>query len=58
MGLTIVNVVFPDIPHIQIKCGEYVGILRGILSIPHNNVMDLNNVMKCNFDQHALSNVP
>lgn len=27
------------------KCGKYLGILRGIPSVPHNNVMDLNNVM-------------
>ena len=34
-----------DIPHIQTVCGEYLGILRGILSAPQNIVMDLNNVM-------------
>ena len=29
---------------IQTKCGEYPGILRGILSVPHNIIMNLNNV--------------
>ena len=33
---------FPDI---QSECGEYPRVLRGILSLPHNIVMDLNNVM-------------
>ena len=45
VGLTIFHVVFPDIPHIQSECGEYSGILRGILSVPQIVVMDLNNVM-------------
>ena len=27
------------------ECVEYPGILHGILSVPQNNVMDLNNVM-------------
>ena len=31
--------------HQKTECGEYPGILRGILLIPHNIVMDLNNVM-------------
>ena len=30
-------------PHLD--CGEYPGILRGILSVPHNKAMDLNNVI-------------
>ena len=30
--------------HIQTECG---GILCGIMSIPHNTIMDLNNVMAC-----------
>jgi hypothetical protein len=30
---------------IQSKCEEYPGILRRILSVPQNIVMDLNNVM-------------
>ena len=34
-----------DNPHVQFECGEYPGISCGILSIPHNIVMDLNNVM-------------
>ena len=45
MGLTIFHVVFLDIFHIQIECEEYLGILCGILSVPHNNVMDFNDVM-------------
>ena len=45
MGLTIFHVVFLDILHIQIECEEYLGILCGILSVPHNNVMDFNDVM-------------
>ena len=31
-------------PHIQTECGEYYVVCR-VLSIPHNIVMDLNNVM-------------
>ena len=31
--------------HIQSECGEYPRLLRGILSIPLNVVMDLNNVV-------------
>ena len=27
------------------ECEEYMGILRGILSLPEHIVMDLNNVM-------------
>ena len=46
MGLTVAfHVVFPDIPHIQTGCGKYSGILCGILSVPQNIVMDLNNMM-------------
>jgi hypothetical protein len=36
---------------------EYPGILRG-MSVPQNIVMNLTNVMKCNFNQHVLSSVP
>ena len=32
--------------HSQFECGEYPGILRGILSVPQNIVMALNNVMR------------
>jgi hypothetical protein len=46
MGLAILHVVFPAISHIQSKCEEYMKILRGIPSVPHNNAMDLNDVMK------------
>jgi hypothetical protein len=34
-----------DIPRIQSECGEYLGILRGMLSVPQNIVMNSNNVM-------------
>ena len=29
----------------HLDCGEYPGILRGILSIPHKKAVDLSNVM-------------
>jgi hypothetical protein len=38
------HVVFSDIPHIQSECWEYLGILSGILSVPQNIVMGMNNV--------------
>ena len=44
MGLTISHKIFFDIPHIRFECGEYQRIFRGILSVPQNNVMDLNYV--------------
>jgi hypothetical protein len=31
--------------NIQIECGKYSGILRGILSVPHNEPVYLINVM-------------
>ena len=34
-----------NIPHIQEECEKYLGILCGILSVPHNIVIVLNNVM-------------
>ena len=37
MEVIVFHKIFLDIPHIQSKCG--------ILSVPHNIVMDLNNVM-------------
>ena len=46
MGLTVISRIFSDIPHIKSKCGECKGIFMGILSMPHNTLMDLNNVMK------------
>ena len=45
MGLTIFHVIFLDIPRIQFECGEYPGILCGIVLVPQNIIMDLNNVM-------------
>ena len=41
MGLIVVHVVVPDIPHIQSECGEHPRILCGILSLPHNIVKDV-----------------
>jgi hypothetical protein len=41
VGLTLFHVVFPDIPTFNPKCGEYLGIM----SIPHNKPLYLNNVM-------------
>jgi hypothetical protein len=35
----------PHNPHIQTEYGEYLEILHRILLVPHNTVMDLNNVM-------------
>jgi hypothetical protein len=43
---TISRVVLLNIFHIQTReCGEYLGILRGILLIPQNIVMDMDNAM-------------
>jgi hypothetical protein len=38
-------ILFPCIFHIQPECAQYLGTFRRILSVPHNIVMDLNNVM-------------
>ena len=43
MGL---DSIFFDIPHIQTECGEYQKKNCGILSVPYNVVMNMNNVMK------------
>ena len=32
--------------HSIFKCGQYPRIFHGILSVPHNIVMNLNDVMK------------
>jgi hypothetical protein len=45
VGLTIFHIIFLDISHIQYECGKYQGILSGILSVPQNVVVDMNNVM-------------
>ena len=45
MGLTILYKIFPDISHTEFECGWYLKIFYGIFSVPHNIVMDLNNVM-------------
>jgi hypothetical protein len=44
VGLSVFHVVFPDISHIWFECGENLGILRGIPSVPHNIVMNMYNV--------------
>ena len=36
---------FYEIDNIQSKCGEYLRILRGILSVPQNIVINMYNVM-------------
>ena len=40
---TIHGIIF-DISHIHIECGKYQWVIHGILLLPQNNVMDLNNV--------------
>lgn len=37
--------IYPNIPHTQFEYEEYMEILCGILLVPSNIVMDLNNVM-------------
>ena len=44
VGLTIFHGIFSYVSHIQSECGKYPRIFCGTLSIPHNIVMDLNNV--------------
>ena len=45
VGLTMFHVVFADVSHMfQFECGEYLGILRGILSVPQNIFMGMNIV--------------
>ena len=39
--------IFLDIAHIYIEYGKGLGIFHGILLVPHNIVMNLNNVMGC-----------
>ena len=46
MGLIVFHGIFPDISHIQFECGKYLGVFCGIVSIPHNIVMNLDNVMQ------------
>ena len=56
MGLTVFHVVFPDIHHIQIEYGDYMGILRGILLVPHNIVTNLSNVVySCSYYLESLN---
>jgi hypothetical protein len=46
VGLKIFQEIFFDIPHIQTEYGESQRIFRGILSVPHNVVMIMNNAIK------------
>ena len=55
---TIFHILFLDIPLIQFECGEYLGILRKILSVPQNIVMNLNNVMTCEREPFPYNNRP
>ena len=45
MGFIIFHIIFLDILHIQSEYEEYLEIFHGILSIPHNIVVNLNNIM-------------
>ena len=45
MGVTVFHIIFPHISHIHSECGEYAEILCGILSLPHNIVMNMNNAI-------------
>ena len=46
MGLTIICGIFSYIPIFIPICGECVGIFSRIMPVPHDNVMELNNVMQ------------
>ena len=50
MGTTTIHKIYLNISHIQTKCGKYHGIFCGLLLVPHNIVMDLNNVMLVHID--------
>ena len=41
--LTVFHIIILDISHIQTECEKYPEIFYGILSLPHNIAMDLNN---------------
>ena len=43
--LTLLCVIFRDFFHIQIERGKYSGLFCGILLVPHNVVMDMDDVM-------------
>ena len=45
MGLLVLHGIFFYLSHIKYKYGKYHEIFRGVMLIPHNNVMDMNNVM-------------
>ena len=44
--------IFPHIFHIQTECGKCHEIFCGILSVPKNIVMNLNNVMSMGMQHH------
>ena len=44
-------------PHIKTKCGEYPRICHGILSVPQNIVMNLNNVIKAMHHQQTTKKI-
>ena len=44
-GIVSISWNIPRYSHIQTVCGKYRGIFYGIMSVPHNIVMDLNNVI-------------
>lgn len=45
MGLAVFHEIFSDISHIPSKYMEYLGIFCGIVSIPLNIVVNMNDVM-------------
>ena len=44
----------PIYAHVWTQCGKYMEILCGILSVPHNTIIDLNNVMNIGFSKTLL----
>ena len=46
MGLNVFHRISVDNSHIQTECGIYMGLFCGILTVPHNIIMDLNNVLE------------
>ena len=49
VGLTVFHKIFLYVPTFTLKGEEQQRIFRGILSIPHNVVMDLDDVMNWTF---------
>jgi hypothetical protein len=44
VGVELSNRIFPHVFNIQYEIGKYNGIFNGILLVPHNIFMNLNNV--------------